>query len=104
MKVSMKNWCSILALLAALCTYSCSASKPAPAAAAETSAPADEATLFTVPQNQLEHLKIVEVRKAAWSTTVHTTGTVDWDADHTTQAITQVSGPISRMMWGWEKR
>ncbi len=36
--------------------------------------------------------------KAAWSSTVHTTGTVDWDADHTTQAITQVSGPISRLL------
>ena len=30
--------------------------------------------------------------------TVHTTGTVDWDADHTTQAITQVNGPISRFL------
>ena len=27
-----------------------------------------------------------------------TTGTVDWDADHTTQAITQVNGPISRLL------
>ena len=29
---------------------------------------------------------------------MHTTGTVDWDADHTTQAITQVNGPISRLL------
>jgi cobalt-zinc-cadmium efflux system membrane fusion protein len=29
---------------------------------------------------------------------VRTTGTVDWDADHTTQAITQVNGPISRIL------
>jgi len=29
---------------------------------------------------------------------VTTTGTVDWDADHTTQAITQVNGPISRIL------
>jgi cobalt-zinc-cadmium efflux system membrane fusion protein len=29
---------------------------------------------------------------------VRTTGTVDWDADHTTQAITQVNGPISRLL------
>ncbi len=95
----MKNaYGVILALLAAVSTYSCSATKPAPAATAEVSAPTDEASLFQVPANQLEHLKIVEVRKAAWSSTVHTTGTVDWDADHTTQAITQVSGPISRLM------
>jgi cobalt-zinc-cadmium efflux system membrane fusion protein len=29
---------------------------------------------------------------------IHTTGTVDWDADHTTQAITQVNGPIARIL------
>src|SRR4029077_5552762 len=89
--------CAILAL-AALATYSCSSSKSAPAPAAETSAQTDEGALFQVPQNQLVHLKIIEIRKAAWSTTVHTTGTVDWDADHTTQAITQVNGPISRLL------
>jgi membrane fusion protein, heavy metal efflux system len=99
MRRSNENWgCAILMLLAAVSTYSCSASKPAPAAAADVAAQTDEATLFKVPPNQLEHLKIVEVRKAAWSATVHTTGTVDWDADHTTQAITQVSGPISRLL------
>ncbi len=58
----------------------------------------DEAALFQVPQNQLPHLKIVEVRRSVWSSTVTTTGTVDWDADHTTQAITQVDGPISRLL------
>ena len=29
---------------------------------------------------------------------LRTTGTVDWDNDHTTQAITQVSGPITRIL------
>ena len=61
------------------------------------SPPAD-ATLFQVPQNQMAHLKISEVHKAVWSPTVQTTGTVDWDADQTTQAITQVNGPISRLL------
>jgi cobalt-zinc-cadmium efflux system membrane fusion protein len=97
MSAFMKNGlCAIFALVA-LSLCSCTSSKPAPPAA-EAPAQAEEAALFQVPQNQLEHLKIVEVRKAAWSTTVHTTGTVDWDADHTTQAITQVSGPISRLL------
>jgi cobalt-zinc-cadmium efflux system membrane fusion protein len=57
-----------------------------------------EASLFEVSQDQLAHLKIVSVRKQVWSSTVRTTGTVDWDADHTTQAITQVNGPISRLL------
>jgi membrane fusion protein, heavy metal efflux system len=83
-------------LAAALAVCSCSPSKKTPAAAA--AAATDEAALIEVPQQQLPQLKIVEVRKTSWSETVHTTGTVDWDADHTTQAITQVNGPISRLL------
>lgn len=55
-------------------------------------------SLLTVSQEQLTHLQIVPVRRASWTTTVRTTGTVDWDADHTSQAITQVNGPISRIL------
>lgn len=87
-----------LAAIAALLASSCSSSKPAAPATAEAASAGDEAALFQVPQDQLAHLKLVEVRKAVWSTTVRTTGTVDWDADHTTQAITQVSGPITRLL------
>jgi cobalt-zinc-cadmium efflux system membrane fusion protein len=57
-----------------------------------------QAVLFTVPPNQLPHLRIMPVRKATWSLTIHTTGTVDWDNNHTTQAISQVSGPIVRIL------
>ena len=91
---------SALFLIAALFACSCSSSRKVSAAPAETaSASADnEAALFQVPQNQLEHLKIIEVKKTVWSSTIHTTGTVDWDADHTTQAITQVDGPISKLL------
>lgn len=68
------------------------------AKAAERSAPADQAGLLTVSQDQLARLQVAPVRKANWSTMVRTTGTVDWDADHTTQAITQVNGPIARIL------
>jgi cobalt-zinc-cadmium efflux system membrane fusion protein len=54
--------------------------------------------LVTISADQTSHLKTVVVGKATWSVSVHTTGTVDWDADHTTQAITQVNGPISRIV------
>ena len=53
---------------------------------------------FTVPEDQLAHLNVAPVTRANWDISVHTTGTVDWDADHTTQAITQVNGPISRIL------
>ena len=57
-----------------------------------------QAALFTVPADQLPRLKVVPAETATWMIAVRTTGTVDWDADHTTQAITQVNGPISRIL------
>jgi len=99
---------AIVAIVAALAASACEKSSPHPTtpAAAATAAPAagsaaaggsGQAAYFTVPADQLPHLKIVPARQATWSTTVRTTGTVDWDNDHTTQAITQVSGPIARI-------
>jgi membrane fusion protein, heavy metal efflux system len=85
-----------LIVVAALLTGSCGLYKKA--APASAGAQTDEASLFEVPAKQLPHLKIVDVKKTSWSTVVRTTGTVDWDADHTTQAITQVNGPISKLL------
>jgi cobalt-zinc-cadmium efflux system membrane fusion protein len=87
---------TFLGLLVALSQPACQLlSKPeTKAEAAETVQPG----MFTVTGDQLAHLKTATVGKANWATAVHTTGTVDWDADHTTQAITQVNGPISRIL------
>ncbi len=75
----------------------CAGAKPTEAKAAEDNKP-PQPGLFTVSQEQLAHLRVVPVTHANWQVAVHTTGTVDWDADHTTQAITQVNGPISRIL------
>ena len=58
----------------------------------------DQPGMFTLNADQMSHLKTAVVGKATWVVAVHTTGTVDWDADHTTQAITQVNGPITRIL------
>ncbi len=55
-------------------------------------------SLFSVPTNQMGQIRLSEVQDQTWATTIRTTGTVDWDVDHTTQAITQVSGPITRIL------
>lgn len=54
--------------------------------------------LLSVSNDQLARLHLTQARYETWSIAVHTTGTVDWNADHTSQAITQVSGPISRIL------
>ncbi len=53
---------------------------------------------FTVPDAQRSHVEIKTARLIDFQTTIRTTGTVDWDGDHTTQAITQVNGPITRIV------
>jgi cobalt-zinc-cadmium efflux system membrane fusion protein len=85
-----------VALLAIL--TSCAAPKETKATASNESQAAPQPGLFTVPREQLAHLRIIPVATSTWAIAIHTTGTVDFDADHTTQAITQVNGPISRIL------
>jgi cobalt-zinc-cadmium efflux system membrane fusion protein len=92
----LPGWAALAGLIAVLAASSC-ATKQAAGVPAETQ-PQSSAALFQVPQNQMAQLRIVEVHRTVWSPAVRTTGTVDWDADHTTQAITQVNGPISRLL------
>ena len=102
---------AVFAVIVALMGSACRSPSPPPAAAAKTAAAAptvtppptggggaSQGTYFTVPADQLPHVKMAPVRRATWSSEVRTTGTVDWDNDHTTQAITQVSGPIARIV------
>jgi cobalt-zinc-cadmium efflux system membrane fusion protein len=94
----LPGWAAPAGLIAVLAASSCATKQAAGVPAETQSQSQSSATLFQVPQNQLAQLRIVQVHKAVWSPAVHTTGTVDWDADQTTQAITQVNGPISRLL------
>ncbi len=80
----------------ALAIAGCSGASQSEQAAAD--AAATKPGYFTVSQEQLSHLQITTAAQTQWATSVTTTGTVDWDGDHTTQAITQVSGPITRLL------
>jgi cobalt-zinc-cadmium efflux system membrane fusion protein len=92
---------AVLAMSLAASLAACSTAPAEQAADAKAASAASPAGYFTVPAAQLSHLQIVPVVQATWTTTLHTTGTVDWDQDHTTQAITQVGGPITRIVVDW---
>ena len=85
-------------IVAATSQISCGNLQKVEGQAPEQRAAAVQPTLFTVPADQMAHLQVVTVESHNWQVDVNTTGTVDWDADHTTQAITQVNGPISRIL------
>ena len=57
-----------------------------------------QASLFNVASNQLARLRVVPAQITTFPVSIHTTGNIDWDADHTTQAISQVSGPVTRIL------
>jgi cobalt-zinc-cadmium efflux system membrane fusion protein len=82
-----------IGLTAAACGGAPRDTSGSPAAAATTAANGS----FTVPEAQRVHVEIATARLTDFRTTIRTTGTVDWDGDHTTQAITQVNGPITRI-------
>lgn len=84
-------------LIVSLLAVACSGNKTSSLKSDQDAAQPSPA-LFTVSSSQLQRLKIVPAATATFPISVRTTGTVDWDADHTTQAITQVSGPVTRIL------
>ena len=97
--LSLRRSCvwPLAALLPLLFLNGCNGTKPA-AASSPADANSSDASLLTVPQDQLSHLQIAPVRRTSWAISIHTTGTVDLDNNHTTPAITQVNGPIVRLL------
>ena len=58
----------------------------------------DKADLFTVPQDQMSHLQVVTVEPSEIKRILRLTGTVAFNAFETTPVISQISGPVSRIV------
>jgi membrane fusion protein, heavy metal efflux system len=56
------------------------------------------AQLFSVPAEQMSHVKVVEVRTTRFPRVLRLTGSVAYNSFETTPVITQVSGPVSRIL------
>jgi cobalt-zinc-cadmium efflux system membrane fusion protein len=54
--------------------------------------------LFTIPQDQMSHVQVVTVEPANLRRMLRLTGTVAYNAFNTTPVITQVGGPVSRIL------
>lgn len=83
------------ALLALFLTLvGCESSPNSPTYAKSSSDP----ELFTIPQEQMSHVQVLEVQPTTLTRTLRLTGTVAYNAFRTTPVITQVSGPVSRVV------
>ena len=54
--------------------------------------------LFTIPQDQMSHVQVVIVEPQKLTRTLRLTGSVAYNAFKTTPVITQVGGPVSRIL------
>ncbi len=63
-----------------------------------TESPQAQAELFSLPADQMSHIQIVTVTPAPLVRTLRLTGSVDYNAFKTTPVISQVGGPVSRIM------
>jgi membrane fusion protein, heavy metal efflux system len=54
--------------------------------------------LFTIPEDQMSHVQVVTVKPGKLTRTLRLTGAVAYNAFKTTPVITQVGGPVSRIL------
>jgi cobalt-zinc-cadmium efflux system membrane fusion protein len=54
--------------------------------------------LFTIPADQMSHVQVVTIEPSTMKHTLRLTGAVAYNAFNTTPVITQVGGPVSRVL------
>jgi cobalt-zinc-cadmium efflux system membrane fusion protein len=84
---------SALALMLASCQESASN-----AVANSNNMASNSAELFNIPPEQMSHVQVLTVQPTTLTRSLRLTGAVAYNSFHTTPVITQVSGPVSRMV------
>jgi cobalt-zinc-cadmium efflux system membrane fusion protein len=77
---------------------SCQGSGPNPAANSGSTRNADNPELFTIPQDQMSHVQVLTAQPTTLTRSLRLTGAVAYNSFRTTPVITQVSGPVSRVV------
>ena len=72
------------------------AASPAPSSTTEISE--SQARLFTVPQDQMAHVQVVPVQAIRLTRVLRLTGAVAYNSFETTPVITQIGGPVARIL------
>jgi len=95
--------CLSLALLSlALALASCSRRGPdataSPGSSSTTDTSESKARLFTVPQDQMAHVQVVPVQAIKLTRVLRLTGAVAYNSFETTPVITQIGGPVARIL------
>ncbi|MFZ0319571.1 MAG: efflux RND transporter periplasmic adaptor subunit [Candidatus Sulfotelmatobacter sp.] len=95
-----KSWQRLVALatvsLTILTLASCEG--PGSKATANSANNSGNPELFTIPQDQMSHVQVLTVQPTTLTRSLRLTGAVAYNSFRTTPVITQVSGPVSRVV------
>ena len=90
---------AVLAAISAIALMLTSCQESASNAAANpNNTTSNSAELFTIPPDQMSHVQVLTVQPTTLIRSLRLTGAVAYNSFHTTPVITQVSGPVSRMV------
>ena len=102
MKISKDRWRGVAALTVAsaitLGLIGCHGAGSDASGQNHSANHSNTAELFTVPQEQMSHVQVLTVEPTTLERTLRLTGAVAYNSFHTTPVITQVSGPVSRIV------
>jgi cobalt-zinc-cadmium efflux system membrane fusion protein len=76
----------------------CGRSDPRAPADSSSARSSDNAELFTIPQEQMAHVQVLTVQPTTLTRTLRLTGAVAYNSFRTTPVITQVSGPVAKVV------
>jgi len=93
-----KGWVAVAGISMILLALADCDSRSNVAANSNTAKNSNTAELFTIPSEQMSHVQVLTVAPAALNRTLRLTGAVAYNSFHTTPVITQVSGPVSRIV------
>ena len=85
-----------LAILAAGCSSERGANQMTSYSSSESKA--ETPGLFAIPQDQMSHVQVVTVQPSKITRTLRLTGAVAYNAFNTTPVITQVGGPVAKIL------
>jgi cobalt-zinc-cadmium efflux system membrane fusion protein len=88
----------LLTLLTASCARHAVDANAAPASSGPSNSDDSSARLFSVPQEQMAHVQVVTVEPTQLRRVLRLPGTVAYNSFETTPVITQISGPVSRIL------
>jgi cobalt-zinc-cadmium efflux system membrane fusion protein len=94
----LAGFATLALLLAALACNNPSQGAGSMTSFSESRAGKDKPELFSLPPDQVAHIQIVTVAPTSLTRNLRLTGSVAFNAFNTTPVITQVSGPVSRII------